>query len=350
KLLIAKIQPGSPVEALGSIHVGDELTAVGNGRTGFMHSVTGHSVERAIELLAGPAGTCLRLSVIPHGQIVPTTHEVVRHEQVMEQGRRSFHLPASRTSNAFSCLVFRDECEVFDTETGHRVRSFSLNGPPIGGFSAVSQQAGRIAVIRRSPETRKPPRPRPKLTDEERVRQSGIGNIFGSIREDLAYAATHVEGFSVDVFNAATGSRTSTLAIDPEPVVSLVSVPPFYGLALTADGSKVVTGTLSMLQVYDVSSGRREHVIRPPQTGTSRWVESFALTDRIAAVGSSDGKVWVMTFPEGDLLRTIELPDRESVEAIALSPDGSRLSFFVDSVVHLVDLSDIAIGDQPSGA
>ena len=66
------------------------------------------------------------------------------------------------------------------------------------------------------------------------------------------------------------------------------------------------------------------------------------MNDQLAAVGSSDGKVWVMTFPAGELLRTIKLPDDESVDAITLSSDGTRLGFSADGVVHLVELSATA--------
>ena len=100
-----------------------------------------------------------------------------------------------------------------------------------------------------------------------------------------------------------------------------------------------------MLHVYDVDSGQKERVIRPPQQGRSRLVESFAVSDRLAAVGSSDGNVWVFEFATGDLLRTVRIPGGESIKRMTLSPDSRRMAFAVRGVVHLVDLSDALVDE-----
>jgi len=342
KLIIARVLAGSPVDQLKSVQAGDELTGISDGRRGFIRSITGSSVERAVGMLAGPVGTTVRISVIPHGKLSASTHELVRHEMELHQGHASFRLPVTETANDVVCLTLNDQCEIFDTETGRRVRSFSLNARPVDGLSAVNQKTEQVAVIRWSPESEKTPRPKPELTDEERVRLSSVGNIFGSVRDDFATGETPRGSFAVDVFDVATGRQVRSFAIESEPIETFVSVPSFYGLSFASKGRRLVAGTWSMLHIYDFNSGQRQHVIRPPHTGHSRAVESFAVTDRLAAVGSSDGKVRGMTFPTGELLRTIELPEDESVDAITLSTDGTRLSFFADGVVHLVELPDTA--------
>ncbi|MDA1165784.1 MAG: hypothetical protein O3B13_22020 [Planctomycetota bacterium] len=345
KLLLVEIVRGSPLASVKGIHVGDELIAIGHGRSGFMHSVIGKSVADATQLLAGPVGTSLRLSVIPHGQIVPATYEVVRYQQTVQNGRRLYELPDSNIDDNVVCLTMNGQCQFISAGTGAIAKSVTLNGTAIGGLAATNHAATQCATIRHTGVASVEPAPQASLSVENRVRLSAVSNLTNAIREDVITESTERDTFAVDVFDIVRGTCITTIPVDSEPINTLVTVPSYFGLTFAENDRKLVTGTWSMLHVYDVDSGQKERVIRPPQQSRSRPVESFAVSDRLAAVGSSDGTVWVFEFATGDLLRTVRIPGQESVKRMTLSPDSRRMAFGVRGVVHLVDLSDLVVNE-----
>ena len=81
KLLVSRISPGGPVAAIDEIQVGDELLGLGEGRSGELSDMTGRDVGEALGCMQGPAGTYVRLRLLPRGQFSDAnarTYEVKR--------------------------------------------------------------------------------------------------------------------------------------------------------------------------------------------------------------------------------------------------------------------------------
>ena len=95
KIVISSISPEGPLAKLDKVKVGDELCGIGQSQTGEIVSVVGASPDKVRELLRKPAGTYLRLSVIPQGQLTPETFTLRRDVD-------DFHSQASRNEKSFA--------------------------------------------------------------------------------------------------------------------------------------------------------------------------------------------------------------------------------------------------------
>jgi carboxyl-terminal processing protease len=64
---VMNVIPGGPAAVSGLIKVNDRITAVGQGKDGEMVDVVGWRLDDVVQLIRGPAGTSVRLSVLPSG-------------------------------------------------------------------------------------------------------------------------------------------------------------------------------------------------------------------------------------------------------------------------------------------
>lgn len=349
KLLISRVQAGGPVALSKQIHVGDELTGIGRGREGFMSSVTGGLPEDAVRLIAGPAGTELRLRTIPRGSLTPQTHLLTRYTRTEQDGQTAFMPPAS---GAFEeLLAFRlayDSVEFSSTQTGRVVTRLPLKAAATSSETAMSPDSKYLVAIREVDDVpASAPKPRKKPSPRRFVPVTAT--VVESVRDDVI-VETERSGYVADVFDVANRRLMRSVPLRPENVNSLVPVRQFYGLSLSNDAKTLVVGTWSRLSVYDVATGKRERVIQPPKGDSLRPVESFAISDRLAAIGSAGGTIWICDDATGNVLRTIRIPGEESITQMRLSADGHWLACCVDGVIHLVDVSDLrsADGNDPS--
>ena len=336
KLLVSLVQAGGPVDLAKQIHVGDELTGVGRGRDGFMSSVTGGLPGDAVRLIAGPAGTELRLRTIPRGSLTSQTHLLTRHAKIEQDGETEFVPPADLSID--EQLAFRlmyDFVEFSSTQTGRVVTRLPLRAAAASEETAVSPDSKYLVTIREVEEI-SAPEPKP-----ERRRFVPItATVVESVRDDLV-AGTTRHGYVADVFDVAERRMIHSVPLQPERVDSLVPVPLFYGLSLSDDAKTLVVGTWSRLNVYDVASGQRTRIVHLPADDSDRRVRSFAISAHLAAVGGTDGTIRICDFETGRVLRTIRVPGDESVTRMTLSADGHWLACYVDGVIHLVDVSDV---------
>jgi carboxyl-terminal processing protease len=64
---VMNVIPGGPAAVSGLIKANDRITAVGQGAEGEMVDVVGWRLDDVVQLIRGPAGTAVRLSVLPAG-------------------------------------------------------------------------------------------------------------------------------------------------------------------------------------------------------------------------------------------------------------------------------------------
>ena len=64
---VMNVIDGGPAAVSGQIHVNDRITAVGQGKTGELVDVVGWRLDDVVQLIRGPAGSMVRLSVLPAG-------------------------------------------------------------------------------------------------------------------------------------------------------------------------------------------------------------------------------------------------------------------------------------------
>lgn len=64
---VMNVIPGGPAAVSGLIKVNDRITAVGQGKSGEMVDVVGWRLDDVVQLIRGPSGSVVRLSVLPGG-------------------------------------------------------------------------------------------------------------------------------------------------------------------------------------------------------------------------------------------------------------------------------------------
>ena len=84
---VMNVIPGGPAAVSGQIKVNDRITAVAQGKSGELVDVVGWRLDDVVQLIRGPAGTLVRLSVLPAGATPgskESTLEFVRNKITLE--------------------------------------------------------------------------------------------------------------------------------------------------------------------------------------------------------------------------------------------------------------------------
>ena len=110
------------------------------------------------------------------------------------------------------------------------------------------------------------------------------------------------------------------------------------GVLFTPDGRFIVTAsreeTAPLIQFFDVETGKVGLTLNH-----SNLLVDIAISrdGRWLASGRGEGLVRLWELPAGRLVRTIQSPTKETVEAVAISPNGRILAAAVGKVVYLWD-------------
>jgi carboxyl-terminal processing protease len=84
---VMNVIPGGPAAVSGAIKVNDRITGVAQGKAGELVDVVGWRLDDVVQLIRGPAGTVVRLSVLPAGATPgskESTLEFVRNKITLE--------------------------------------------------------------------------------------------------------------------------------------------------------------------------------------------------------------------------------------------------------------------------
>ncbi|HEY5691056.1 MAG TPA: ATP-binding protein [Cyclobacteriaceae bacterium] len=92
---IVQIIRNSPVERSGQMNVGDRIIGVGKREDGKIIDIRGKSLQEVLDLISGPAGTHVRLAILPAGKDPSDSPLIV--ELIRESIQRSINLGAANT-------------------------------------------------------------------------------------------------------------------------------------------------------------------------------------------------------------------------------------------------------------
>jgi WD40 repeat protein len=252
------------------------------------------------------AGTSL-----PEGAIARVGAFQLRHQAVVHQ---LTFLP-----NGFlSALDARGSFRVWDPSTGNERRLFVM--PGVQGDSREFDQYRRMDMMRgqfgfafrnRDSSDNGPPVPQESVSPDGRI---------------LAVASAD----TVILQDTTTGKVLRQLALTPPRDKGEAAYARLRGglrtpLAFSADGKHLAAGNglLGGLQVFDVDSGRQIHELHPP-----RGRKAFRLLfvpSMGHLVGLCGDAIVVWELKTGKRIRTY-LSGRESMTAMAVSPDGRRFA------------------------
>nr|QRW40691.1 hypothetical protein [bacterium] len=342
RILVSELTPGGPVEALGSVRVGDELVSVGDGRGGPMTEVLGRTVEFAQEQIAGPAGTFVRLGIIARGETSTETHTVPR--QALRRDGNSFRfLPAAAADAGENLALLADRQRRYvlrSARTGRVVARLSPEAVESIGQHAISPDGERFALL--------------------------AGRIDGP-------------GVAIELFEVVGSESTAVVPFPGET---------WYQVAFTPDGSRLLVGTWDTVEILDLERGEfiEPLPLAPPGSGPEdarpaggdpaaaaairsadrnafgpsggpagpRRLRCLAASPRgLVAVGGQSGAVGLWDLGSRKLLHLIEARPDAPVEHVAFSPDGRWLASYLEGELHLLDVSGIRAepgsGPDPGG-
>ena len=179
KLQISRISQEGPVAAIDGIAVGDELLGLGEGRGGELLNMTGRDVAEAVGYMKGPAGTYLRLRILPRGQFNEANAKtyIVRRQEGRQRG--------SEVKFITSPPVKIDENLVWCVSDGRHAFRSAFTAQPVAflqttdieniGLYAISPDQRKFAVVARLRS-----KPLPKRRGGLRYRHAGSLGLHSS--------------------------------------------------------------------------------------------------------------------------------------------------------------------------
>ena len=342
KLLVKSIYPGSPVEALGTIKVDDELLGVATGRHAEMKSVVGWKAQEVYNLLNddGFVGTYVQLKILPKGRVGEQNAKTHLVRRWLRKRSRAGYIYQKPTP------VETDQSLVRCINNGkHEFRSAST-GLPVAQLETIDISNDRGAFV----------------VSPDGTHFAGVSRLNGS---DSTYA--------VEVFDIGTQERLALVALSKGPCSDIAFSPDNAHVLVAARDSveivdiaaKRVTGRLTLgwnaridryvsppfgkegstditgatfQEVADGSEFDQALANRPAKPLVSKLAIS---SNGLVATADNSGHVKLWNLNSGELLHELPKNAEEKPNAIAFSPDGRWLAFHVARVTHVVDVSDI---------
>ena len=135
-----------------------------------------------------------------------------------------------------------------------------------------------------------------------------------------------------------------------EPIWTRANTSPFlHGIAISGDGESVITADDNAVDYWDAENGDflgnrvfpEYYSVRLPRASPVVPVMSVVAIDHPNA-RQRDSIVFFSTV-DGQILKTIALPDSVLVRRCEFSPDGTRFAFWTDHNVQVVDTATWAI-------
>lgn len=304
KVLVSAISPESPVAKDTEIRVGDEVVAIRRTLEGYKQTVYGNA-KQATQAIRGPAGIPVTLYVIPQGAFDEVSYTAMRVPADIRGNAMKFRpLPQPQLGDNLTITDRDGYFEFSEASTANPIQWFAPQEVKSRGRFALSPDQKRFAII----------------SEQKR-------------NEDQ---------FAAEVFDIATGKR---LALIPHLKDS------YNALEFTDDGKELCVGTWDTVQVMDIESQKTVRSLKlgwnpadeldsssKSSRSPRRLVNCMAVSRLgFVAVGNTLGDVNLWDLQSGDLLHTISTGKVEdSIECIAVSPQGDRIAFQLAGVLHLV--------------
>lgn len=326
KLVITAIVPGSAAADSGELSVGDEIVAFGG--LGTRTSLLGKSPNKAVEMLAGPAGSEVRLIVVKKGERFQSD---VRLKRYSAQTNRPWSpRPAPQTmaitSGGYHVVLAADDTSVVSTAKCVEVRET--------GLSALSPDGKRLAVIASWWK-------RPRGAERFAVEVHSLVDQQREYRREYPGTEYRDAVFTPDGARVlfAAYDRVHVLDVDSKkflrPIFLTWRPTPPEVLAKQKEKERATAGT-------DAGSmaGARMDDIAPlgqsPEQARRRVLSSMdASASGVLAVAHFTGEVALWSLETGKKLATVEPAGRYGAERVRFSPDEKWLAYYVGGVLHV---------------
>ncbi len=141
-------------------------------------------------------------------------------------------------------------------------------------------------------------------------------------------------GNAVELWDTATGRRTSRLAEGTSNIMSI---------AWSPDGKRLAVGHAYKLEIFDVGSSKPVRSFVPPgeDKKTGFWSVRWSPNGRqIAAVNPRQQRAFLWNADTLEVLKTWDFP--RDLDAVAFSPDGSRLAVGGNFLVRIHDITSFS--------
>jgi WD40 repeat protein len=186
----------------------------------------------------------------------------------------------------------------------------------------------------------------------------------------IARTKENMNAFGIEIFDLAKREREAYFPFQRDS---------YYDLAFSNDGSELAVGTRNTIEFVSVadgkivrnvslvgdyesiadnrgsqSDGRSSGLFRARVTAThdamvdsspgspksKRRVQRIAMAGAgVVAVGTPKGNVELWEIQSRRFVKEFGREDGKPVQLVRFSPDGSSMAYFVDGVLHLIDLS-----------
>ena len=338
KLIIDSTVDGSPAQLCNELQRGDEIVAMGDGKTGKMLDVVGMPSTQFANQMKGPVGTYVRVSLLKkNGE---TTEPILL--------RRSPAV-ASGTSAQFATMQKQTISETlmhFQRDYRHTFVS-AFDGKCIGALNTEDVNlVGQHAV---SPDQ----------------------TLFAV----LSYTIRSREQFGIEVFDLTSLERKHYIPFNR---------PSFNSIAFSTDGSELFAGSHNRIDVYDVVTGefkrglvgtsdtplpaaidkKSDKVISGSAgrsvigaasdivgefTVSETRIEKIAVSTSLVAIAVPGGALELWDVQTGNIKTSIAAPKHGTrqymtpkVDLMQFSPDGHWLVYYIEGIFNIVDVSEFS--------
>ncbi|MBL8819376.1 MAG: hypothetical protein JNL58_25315 [Planctomyces sp.] len=338
KLIVDATVDGSPAHLCKELQRGDEIVAIGEGKSGALQDVVGMPSTQFSSHIKGPVGTYLRISLLSKDG--KTTEPILlRRSPAVSSG-------ASVQFATMQKQVLGETLMHFQRDHRHTFAS-AFDGKCIG--SLTTEDVNLVGQYALSPDQ----------------------TLFAV----LSYTVRSREQFGIEIYDLAELERRHFISFNR---------PSFNSLAFSSDGSELFAGSNNRIDVYDAGTGEYKRGLvgkddmslpkptgRNPETtisgsaGTSvvgaasdtvgeftvseTRVEKIAVSKSIVAVAVPGGALELWDAQTGIIKTAIPAPKHGTrqyinlkVDLMQFSPDGRWLVYYIEGIFNIVDVSEFS--------
>ena len=338
KLIVDSTVDGSPAQLCNELQRGDEIVAMGDGKSGQMLDVVGMPSTQFASQLKGPVGTYVRLSLLRRNG--ETTEPILlRRSPAVASGTSAQFATMQKQTIGETLMHFqRDQRHTFSSAfDGKCIGALHTEDVNLVGQYAVSPDQTLFAVLSYTNRSREQYGIEIyDLTNLERkhyisFNRPSFNSIAFSTDSRELFAASHNR---IDVYDVVSGGFERGLvgtSVAPIPTpIDKKHEKPISGSV----GTSVVGARSDSIGEFSVSATR---------------IEKIAVTTLLVAVAVPGGALELWDAKTGTIRTAIAAPKHGTreymtpkIDLMQFSPDGRWLVYYIEGIFNIVDVSEFS--------